>query len=167
MKLINSFGYKQYDLVHLYPRISVYDRKFGWDTEQHMDHEFYGDFGTYEVELTFPNNYIVEGTGILQNKEEVLPESLRNKLDIRNFSTKPWNEKPSEIIKPDGSTKTWKYFAENVHDFASTADPTYRIGEVEVSPAGHTGNPIKCIALVQEPHAARWQNAASYTARLI
>jgi hypothetical protein len=160
MKLFNAFGYKHYDLVHWYPRISVYDRKFGWDTEQHMDHEFYGDFGVYEVELTFPNNYIVEGTGTIQNQEEVLPESLRNKLDIRNFKNKPWGEKPSEVIKPDGSTKTWKFYAENVHDFASTADPTYRIGEEE-------WRGIKCISLVQEPHARRWQNAASYTAKVI
>ncbi len=160
MKEFNAFGYKHYDLVHWYPRISVYDRKFGWDTEQHMDHEFYGDFGVYDVELTFPNTYIVEGTGVMLNKEEVLPENLRNKLDIKNFKDKPWGEKPSEIIKPDGSTKTWKFHAENVHDFASTADPTYRIGEAE-------WNGIKCIALVQEPHAKRWQNAASYTAKII
>ncbi len=160
MKLFNAFGYKHYDLVHWYPRISVYDRKFGWDTEQHMDHEFYGDYGNYDVTLTYPNNYVVEGTGVLQNKEEVLPEALRNKLDIKNFKDKPWGEKPSEIIPADGSTKTWKYHAENVHDFASTADPTYRIGEAE-------WHGIKCISLVQEPHASRWQNAASYTAKVI
>jgi hypothetical protein len=47
----------------------------------------------------------------------------------------------------------WKYHAENVHDFAFTADPTYRIGEAE-------WKGIKCIALAQEPHAAGWQNAA-------
>lgn len=160
MKQFYTFGYKHFDLVHWYPRISVYDRKFGWDTQQHMDHEFYGDYGKYDVQLTFPNNYIVEATGVLQNKGEVMPDELRNKLDIKNFSNKPWNEKPSEIIKPDGSTKTWIYYAENVHDFAATADPTYRIGETE-------WHRIKCISMVQEPHASRWQNAASYTAKVI
>ncbi len=160
MKLFNSSGFKHYDVVHWYPRISVYDRKFGWDTDQHLDHEFYGDFGTYDVAFTLPNNYIADATGTLLNKEEVLSADLMSKLDIRNFKDKPWNEKPSIIIEPNGTTKTWKYHAENVHDFALTTDPTYRIGEAE-------WNGIKCISLVQEPHASRWQNAAEYTSKVI
>lgn len=160
MKMFNAFGYKHYDLVHWYPRISVYDRKFGWDTDQHMDHEFYGNFGTYDVDITFPNHYVLDATGNLLNREEVLPVELRQKLDIKNFKDKKWNEAPSEIIKPDGTTKTWKFSAINVHDFALTADPTYRIGEAE-------WQGIKCISLAQEPHASRWQNAAEYAAKII
>jgi aminopeptidase N len=160
MKMFNAWGNKHYDVVHWYPRISVYDRKMGWDTDQHMDHEFYGDFGTYDVAFTFPNNYILDATGVLINKNEVLPADLMAKLDIRNFKNKPWNEPPSVIVQADGTTKTWKFHAENVHDFALTADPTYRIGEVE-------WNGIKCISLAQEPHASRWQNAAEYAAKVI
>lgn len=160
MKMFNASGYKHYDLVHWYPRLSVYDRKLGWDTDQHMDHEFYGDFGVFDVELTFGSNYIVDGTGIMTNRDEVLPADLLQKLDIRNFKDKPWGEKPSVIVAPDGPRKTWRFRAENVHDVAYTADPTYRIGEAE-------WNGIKCISLVQEPHARRWQNAASYAAQVI
>lgn len=160
MKLFNSFGYKHYDVVHWYPRISVYDRKLGWDTDQHMDHEFYGDFGTYDVAFSLPNHYVLDATGVLLNQNEVMPADLRAKLDIKNFKNKPWNEKPSVIIEPNGTTKTWLFHAENVHDFALTADPTYRIGEVE-------WNGIKCISLCQEPHAAHWQNAAEYAAKVI
>ncbi len=160
MKLFNAWGSKHYDVVHWYPRITVYDRKQGWDTDQHMDHEFYGDFGTYDAAFTLPNNYVLDATGTLINRDEVLPADLRAKLDIKNFANKPWGEKPSTIITADGSTKTWKFHAENVHDFALTADPTYRIGEAE-------WNGIKCYALAEEPHAARWQNAAQYAARVI
>lgn len=160
MKLFNAWGYKHYDVVHWYPRISVYDRKQGWDTDQHMDHEFYGDFGTFDVSFTLPNNYIAEATGELVNREEVLPADLRAKLDISNFTKKPWNEKPSVILAPNGTTKTWHFSAKNVHDFALTTDPTYRIGEAE-------WNGIKCYAFVQEPHAAGWADAASYTAKII
>lgn len=161
MKIFNAYGYKHFDGVHWYPRICVYDRKFGWTTDQHLGKEFYGDFGAYDVELTFANNYVVEATGNLLNSDEVLPEELRKKLDISNFKDKPWDEKPS-VITPYDSTlkKTWKYHAENVHDFAFTADPTYRIGE-------YTWNGISCVALVQEPHASRWQNAAEYAAKCI
>ena len=36
MKMFTHNGYKHYDGVHWYPRISVYDRKFGWDTQQQI-----------------------------------------------------------------------------------------------------------------------------------
>ena len=160
MKMFNSFGNKHYDVTHWYPRISVYDRKFGWDTDQHMDHEFYGDFGSFHVEFTLPNNYVLDATGVLQNEKEVLPDTLRKQLDLSNFAKKPWNSKPSEIIKRDGTTKTWKFSALNVHDFALTADPTYRIGE-------YMWNSTKCVALVQEPHAAGWQTAPQFIAKVL
>src|SRR6185436_4152022 len=129
MKMYSTFGYKHYDGVHWYPRIDVYDRKFGWETDQHLTREFYGDFGSYDVSITLPNNYILDGTGVMTNEKEMLPADLRTRLDISNFKAKPWEEKPSVMIVPDGTTKTWKFHADNVHDFAFSADPTYRIGE--------------------------------------
>ena len=39
--------------------------------------EFYGDFGCYDVELTFASNYVIGATGFLQNREEVLPKDLK------------------------------------------------------------------------------------------
>lgn len=160
MKLFGSAGSKHYNLVHWYPRISVYDAKQGWDTDQHMDHEFYGDFGVFHIELILPNQYICDGTGVLQNEKEVLPTDLRQKLDISNFAKKPFNSASSEIIKPDGTFKTWIFNAINVHDAAYTFDPNYRIGEAMA------GN-VLCIALAQEQHAATWQNAAKYVAKII
>ncbi|HET6244026.1 MAG: M1 family metallopeptidase [Bacteroidetes bacterium] len=161
MKIFNAYGYKHYDGVHWYPRISVYDNKFGWSPDQHLGREFYGNFGTYDVELTFANNFILDATGNLINRNEVLPSELLKKLDIRNFKDKPLYETPSVIIPYDSTIrKTWKFHAENVHDFAFTSDPTYRIGEAE-------WNGIKTIALAQEPHASRWQNAAEFAAKVI
>ncbi|TND09373.1 MAG: aminopeptidase N [Bacteroidetes bacterium] len=154
-------GFKHYDCVHWYPRMCVYDRKFGWETDQHLTREFYGDFGQYDVELTIPNHYVLDGTGTLTNESEVLPADLREKLDIKNFVKKePGSPAVTEIIKADGTTKTWRFHSINVHDFAFTADPTYRISEAK-------WNDIRCIALVQEPNAPRWQDAASFTARVI
>ena len=155
-----TFGKKHFNGTHWYPRISVYDWKFGWTTDQHLGKEFYGDFGTFDVNLTFPNEYIVEATGNMLNRDEMLPAELRKKLDIKNFADKPWNSPPSEIIVPNGTTKTWKFHAENVHDFAFTADPHYRISET-------MWNGKRCIALAQEQHASGWQNASDYCAKVI
>ncbi|HRN94985.1 MAG TPA: hypothetical protein PL084_09710, partial [Chitinophagales bacterium] len=113
------------------PKVCVYDAHSGWNTDQHLNREFYGNFGTFEVALTFASNYIVEATGVLLNESEMLPDSLKQKLQISNFKNKKWNETPSVIIPyKKGETKTWKYRAINVHDFAFTADPTYRIADL-------------------------------------
>ncbi|MEQ9188382.1 MAG: M1 family aminopeptidase [Cryomorphaceae bacterium] len=165
MKKYKAWGYNHYNVVHWYPRISVYDRKFGWTTDQHLGHEFYGDFGTFDVALTLPAHYILDGTGFLTNRSEVLPPDLMDKLRIEQFNEKPWNEPPTEIIPPSAATKTWKFHVENVHDFAWTADPTYRIGEAIAKL--ENGHSVTCYALVQEPHASGWQNAAAYAAKII
>ena len=161
MQMYNAWGYMHYNGTQWFPKICVYDRMHGWDTYQHLNREFYGDYGLYDVTLDFPSNYIVEATGVLQNKLEMLPDTLRAKLDIKNFANKPWNEPPSTIIPyQKGRRKAWHYIGNNVHDFAFTADPSFRIGTAY-------WNGIECVAIVQEPHASGWQNATEYMTKII
>ncbi len=161
MKMYKSWGYVHYNGCQWFPKLSVYDRMHGWDTYQHLNHEFYGDYGLYDVTLDFPSNYVVEASGVLQNRKEVLPDTLRAKLNIKNFADKKWNEAPS-VITPyvKGERKEWHFIANNVHDFAFTADPTYRIGTAY-------WNGVECVAIVQEPHASGWQNAPEYITKII
>ena len=160
MKVYDHHGYKHFNGVHWYPRICVYDRKFTWETDQHVEKEFYGDYGAFDVELDLPNHYIVEATGLLQNKAEAMPTALRKQIDISNFKETPIGSQPSVIIPATGKRKRWQFHANNVHDFAWTADPTYRIGEVE-------WNGVKCVAIAQENNAAGWQQTAQFTAKVI
>jgi hypothetical protein len=81
-----------------FPKIGVY-QKGGWNCHQfHVNSEFFADYGTYDVYLTVPEDYVVGATGLLQGK----PEINKNK------------------------TKTCYYRAEDVHDFAWTAWPEYK-----------------------------------------
>lgn len=161
MQMYDAWGFMHYNGCQWFPKISVYDAKFGWDTHQHLGKEFYGDFGSFKVTLDFASNYIVEATGALQNREEVLPKSLREKLDLKNFATKPWGEKPSVIIPyKKEERKKWIFYGENIHDFAFTADPSYRIGT-------EYWNGVECVAIAQEPHASGWQNGAALVAKTI
>ena len=158
MKTYWTGRFKHFDGVHWYPSMAVYDHKFGWTTEQHLDKEFYADFGTFDVSLTFPSPYFMEATGTLQNFDEIYPNGLRDSIDLSKFK-KPRAE-ISTPVASDGSKKTWRYHAENVHNFAFTADPLYRSGEVE-------WNGIKIVAIVQEQHAPRWQESAEFTKKVI
>jgi len=161
MKFYETFNTKHFDGVFWYPTVCVYDQKYGWTTDQDLDKEFYHDFGTFDIALTLPQEYILDATGTLMNRQEVLPDSLRAKLDLKNFEKKPFNEAPSIIIpKVKGKNKTWIFHAENVHNFAFTADPLYRIGELE-------WNGVKVVTLAQEPHASKWQQSGWFTAQVI
>ncbi len=161
MKMYPAWGFMHYNGVQWYPKVCVYDAKFGWDTYQHLNKEFYGEFGSYDVTLNFASNYIVEATGELKNRKEMIPDDLRKKLDIKNFAQKKFNEPPSTIIPYNkDERKEWHFVANNVHDFAFTADPSYRISTTY-------WNGIECIGLAQEPHAAQWQNSADYVAKII
>jgi peptidase M1-like protein len=161
MQMWNAWGFMHYNGVQWYPKMCVYDRMHGWDTYQHLNKEFYGDFGLFDVTLDFPSNYIVEATGVLQNRDEVLPKELRDKLEISNFKDKKWEEPPSTIIPYEkGKRKQWHFIGNNVHDFAFTGDPSYRMSTAY-------WNGVACVAIVQEPHAAGWQNATDYMTKII
>lgn len=166
MKKYNAWGNKHYNGCQWYPKICVYDAHSGWNTDQHLNREFYGNFGTFDVELEFASNYIVEATGVLLNADEMLPDTLKQKLHISNFKDKKWDEKPSIILPyKKGQTKTWKFRAINVHDFAFTADPTYRIADTIITLSN--GNQVQCVAIAQEPHCSGWQTAHEYCAKII
>ncbi len=161
MKSYKHNNLTHFNGVHWYPRIAVYDKQRRWNTDQHLNRELYGNFGTFRVELTLPGQYIAEATGTLVNEEQVLPADLKQKVDIRNFKDKKPGERPSVIIEPGAAPKTWIYEALNVHDFSWTADPSYRISETLSS------NGVRCIAICHEDNAAGWQQVAMLTKRVI
>lgn len=149
-----------YVVAHWYPRIAVYDKHRGWNIDQHLGNEFYGDFGHFNLNITLPANYIVGATGTLLNRSATLPDTLMAKLNLANFKDKPWGEKSSIIMPPTDKTKTWRYSAENVHDVAWIASPDFRIGIAE-------WDGIKVYAYARELHASLWQDAAEFSAKII
>jgi hypothetical protein len=107
-----------------YPRVAVYDDLRGWDTELYLGpSEFYNNFGRFDVSIDVPAGWIVSGTGVLQNPEQVLTpnarERLRHVLESDSVIT---------IVGPDevgpgqataaGDRLTWHFVADTVNDFA-------------------------------------------------
>ena len=156
----SSTDNKHYDGVHWYPSICVYDRKFGWTTEQHLDKEFYHNFGSFDMKLTFSGEFIVGATGTLQNKEEVFPDSLRDKIDLKHFYAHPSKKQLPELTARKDTLVTWHFYAENVHNFAFTADPLYRIAEIE-------WNGVIVQSLAQQHHAKGWEHSGKFTKEVI
>jgi len=133
-------GYRgnQYDFGQWYPKVCVYDQE-GWDLEQfHLWGEFYGEFGTFDVTITVPYEYIIGATGVVTQGD---PGWEEVKVDT-SLSDEEWNKKYREIKKAikekakQLKTRTVTFHAERVHDFAWSAcsDFLYERGEYEGTP---------------------------------
>ena len=102
-----------------FPKIAVHDGG-EWNAHQfHYNSEFFADYGVYDVRMTVPEDFVLGATG----------------LEVET------------IMNGDG-TATHYYHAEDVHDFAWTASPEYRIFTGEVQD-------VKIRALVQPDHVGQ------------
>jgi hypothetical protein len=122
-----------YQVAEWYPRMAVYDDVRGWNVDQYIGSgEFYLEYGDFNVAITMPAGFTVTATGVLQNAAEVLPALLRTRLAAAAHS-----DTIVRIIRPDevgspallparvGASRTWRFHAENVRDFAWATSANY------------------------------------------
>ena len=104
-------------MTQWFPKLAEFDFE-GWHPNPYIGREFHGVWGDYLVNITIDKDYVVGGTGYLQNPHEI-------GLGYSNKS-----------IKDNGKeTNTWKFYAPDVHDFAWAADPEY-IHDIKKSESG-------------------------------
>lgn len=92
-----------------YPKMAEYDFE-GWHADPYIAREFHGVWGDFDVKLTLDKDYVVGGTGYLQNPQEV---------------GHGYEAPGSKVKSPKGKTLTWHFKAPMVHDFMWGADPDY------------------------------------------
>lgn len=157
--LISRLGHigQSYQISQWFPKPAVYDG-FGWHPMPYLGQgEFFSEFGTYDVHITLPKNYVVGATGVLQTEDELIWLTAKDSI-TRNLS-----EFGSDLDFPlsDPTNKTLHYHAENVHDFAWFADKRYHVlkGELEFSESKRT---VTTWALFTNNEADLWQDADGY-----
>ena len=92
---------QSYQATQWYPKPAVYDSK-GWHPMPYLDQgEFYSEFGTFDVSITVPENYVVAATGELQNAEE--KEWMKARA---SFTWEPVKGKETLRQAQDGQIKT-------------------------------------------------------------
>jgi hypothetical protein len=100
-EIIARTGYRNnfFMIGQWFPKLGVYEQGRGWNCHQfHANSEFYADFGVYDVTIQLPQEYMVGATGIQISQEMI-----------------------------DDSTKSLRYLAKDVHDFAWAADPEFEV----------------------------------------
>tara|TARA_B100001027_G_scaffold40053_1_gene25374 strand:+ start:1 stop:1686 length:1686 start_codon:yes stop_codon:yes gene_type:complete len=98
-----------YSMTQWYPKMCEFD-KHGWHTNPYIGREFYGVWGDFKVSITIDSSFVLGGTGIIQNPQEV----------GHGYQDLSKNVKLSKKAK-----KTWIFKADKVHDFAWAADPDF------------------------------------------
>jgi hypothetical protein len=113
-----------FEIAQWYPRMAAYYDAHGWQNKQYLgDGEFTLEFGDYDVELTVPSDHIVAATGVLQNPDAVLTAAQRERLKQARTAAKPvvivtQAEAQAAEKGHATTTKTWRFKAGNVRDFA-------------------------------------------------
>ena len=121
----------QYFLAQWFPRLVAYTDYAGWQHKQFLGRgEFTLEFGDYAVELTVPADHVVAATGVLQNPEAVLTATQRARLKQAETAAKPvFIVTPEEALANEkagtDATRTWRFNAENVRDFAWASSRKY------------------------------------------
>ncbi len=107
-----------------FPRLAKYDDMRGWDTSLYLGpSEFYNNFGKFDVKIDVPAGWIVSGTGVLQNPEQVLTATARERLatvlssDAIVTIVGPEEIGPGQATAP-GERLVWHFAADKVNDFA-------------------------------------------------
>lgn len=100
----------RFTMTQWYPKMAAYDRD-GWHPNPYIAREFYGVWGDFEVSISLDKEYKIGASGVLQNAPEI-----------------GWGyDREGSALKPSAAPlRTWKFKAENVHDFAWAADPGYK-----------------------------------------
>ncbi len=138
-------GNNAYVIAQFYPRLAVYNNVEGWQNTQFWgSSEFALEFGNFEVNITTPKDFVLIGTGDLQNPKEMLTKEQYKRFE----ESKSAFENPIYIVTPEEAlatnkgttkdTKTWKLIAENVRDFAFATSRKYMWDAMAVDLNGKT-----------------------------
>jgi len=171
-------GNNNYVIAQFFPRMAVYNDVEGWQNLQFLGRgEFTLVFGDYEVNITTPEDHILDGTGHITNRKEMLSSKQWKRYQEALTSY----DKPVIIVtqeeaeenekKASKKTKTWKLKAKNVRDFAFATSRKYildgqavKIGDrsvMAISLYPKEGNPLweeystKVVASTLESYSAQ------------
>jgi hypothetical protein len=100
----------KFSMSQWYPKLCEYDED-GWHPTPYVGREFYGVWGDFDVKISIDKNYVIGGTGYLQNAQQI---------------GHGYEAKGSKVTRPAGNKLTWHFIAPNVHDFVWAADPEYK-----------------------------------------
>lgn len=124
-RMTQRWGSEVFQPTQWFPRLAKYDDLRGWNTDVYLGpSEFFNNFGTFDVKINVPNGWIVSGTGVLQNPEEILTKETRDRLakvTSSNDEITIIGENENGLNTAKNGELIWHYKADKVNDFAWAA----------------------------------------------
>ncbi len=151
-----------YYITQWYPKPAVFDRE-GWHAMPYLTQgEFYSEFGSFDVSITLPANYVVGATGELQNPTETAW------LDSIAASGDALTQASRREAKPASSStmKTVRYKQDKVHDFAWFADKRFIVQKGSVT-LPRSGNKVTTWTMFTPKNAKVWSDAITYVSESV
>jgi len=155
-----------YYMTQWYPKPAVYDRT-GWHQIPYLDQgEFYSEYGSFDVKITLPDNYVLCATGdkvINADEEDFIKKKISDteKEIERRKGIK--NEASTEDFMPASSKlfKTVEFKQSRVHDFAWFADKRFYVlkGELELP---HSKRKVNSWVYFTPKNLKLWKDAIEY-----
>ena len=167
-RMTQRFDDRLFQPTQWFPRLAKYDDLRGWDTNPYLGPaEFYNNFGRFDVKIDVPAGWIVSGTGVLQNPEQVLTPTARERLAKVLASDDVITIVGADEVGPGKSTAAgdrlvWHFAADMVNDFAwaTARDFVWRATRATIPTKG----PVP-IHMVHLPERAKLFDAAGPIAR--
>ncbi|MGQ0829387.1 MAG: M1 family aminopeptidase [Bacteroidota bacterium] len=150
---------QSYQITQWYPKPAVYDNK-GWNYMPYLTQgEFYSEFGSFDVSITLPKNYVLGATGDMVDGEKEL-EWLEQKVKATEAITS-FNSNDLAFPASDPETKTLRFKQNNVHDFAWFCDKRYHVlkGEI-ITP--HTKHKVTTWTMFTNSEGNLWKHSIQY-----
>lgn len=172
-------GWSEDDLfffAYWYPAMAVYDDVVGWHPDPFRGTaEFYADFGSYDVTVEAPAQWIVFGTGTLQNPEEALAPAV-----LQRYRQGIASDQVVNVVTPAdfgrtttagrGGMVTWRFRADSVRDHAFSVTKASNWDATRTSVGDRDGDgraDHTAIHAIWRPGARRWASAARFEAHAI
>jgi hypothetical protein len=119
-------GDNLFHIAYWYPQIAVYDDVVGWQLDPFLSNsEFYMGYGDYDVTVEVPEGWVVGGTGLLLNPEEVLAPPVLERYRraatsdsvVHVLGESDLGPGVATLRSPDGYLR-WRLRADSVRDVA-------------------------------------------------
>lgn len=152
---------QSYQITQWYPKPAVYD-KDGWHEMPYLTQgEFYSEFGSFDVRITLPKNYVLGATGDLVDGDAEIAflDSIARETEKRlpDYTER----KPNPSHPPSSRTlKTLRFKQDQVHDFAWFADKRWMVlrGDVTLE----NGHNVDTWAMFTPRNAHLWARSIEY-----
>jgi hypothetical protein len=151
-----------YFITQWYPKPAVFDNN-GWHQMPYLDQgEFYSEFGSFDVEITLPSNYILAATGnrINAQEEEIFLNDkinqTKNKIESNDI-----NSLDMSFPVSSKTYKTIRFKQSNIHDFAWFADKRFNVLKSKIE-LPVTKKEIDTWIFFTNKNFQLWKNAIKY-----